>query len=67
MLVNLKHAAKELCMSERFLRQLIAKNRIPYYRLSARTFRVDIGELRDLMRLIAEGRPTPDDRGTADE
>ena len=51
-------------MSERFLRQLIAKNRIPFYRLSPRTLRVDLNELRDYMRLIAEGRPTPDDEGT---
>lgn len=57
MLVKLKHAAKELSISERFLRQLIAEQRIPFYRLSKRTLRVDLDELRDLMRLIAEGKP----------
>jgi excisionase family DNA binding protein len=55
MLIKLKHAAKELCVSERFLRQLIARGGIPYYRLSKRTLRVDLNELRDYMRLIAEG------------
>jgi excisionase family DNA binding protein len=55
MLQLIKQAALELKISERFLRQLIAENRIPFYRLSARTLRVDVAELRDLMRLIAEG------------
>jgi excisionase family DNA binding protein len=54
---KIKTAAKELRMSERFLRQLIAQNRIPFYRLSERTIRVDLDELRGYMRLIAEGRP----------
>jgi excisionase family DNA binding protein len=56
-MIKLKHAAKELSVSERFLRQLIAKSRIPFYRLSKRTLRVDLDELRDYMRLIAEGKP----------
>ena len=54
-MTKLKHAAKDLAVSERFLRQLIAENRIPFYRLSARTIRVDLDELREYMRLIAEG------------
>ena len=49
-------AAKALSVSERFLRQLIAENRIPFYRLSPRTLRVDLNELRDHMRLMAEGQ-----------
>jgi excisionase family DNA binding protein len=53
-------AAKALSISERFLRQLIAENRIPFYRLSARTLRVDLNELRDYMRLIAESKPSVD-------
>ncbi len=67
MYTPISHAAKVLSVSERFLRQLIAENRIPFYRLSARTLRVDLDELRDYMRLIAEGRPTLDDEGTNDE
>lgn len=57
MLTKLKHAAKELSVSERFLRQLIAEGRIPFYRLSKRTLRVDLDELRDYMKLIAENAP----------
>jgi len=57
-MIKLKHAAKELSISERFLRQLIAEGRIPFYRLSKRTLRVDVNELRDYMRLIAEGKPS---------
>ncbi len=57
MLLKLKHAATELSVSERFLRQLIAQGRIPFYRLSKRTLRVDVDELRDYMKLIAENAP----------
>ena len=54
MFTPISDAAKALNVSERFLRQLIADNRIPFYRLSARTLRVDLDELRDYMRLIAQ-------------
>lgn len=64
MFTPIADAAKALSVSECFLRQLIAENRIPSYRLSARTLRVDLEELRDYMELIAEGKPTPDDQGT---
>lgn len=51
---RIKTAATELQISERFLRQLIAEQRIPFYRLSKRTLRVDLNELRDYMKHIAE-------------
>jgi len=54
---KIKVAARMLNISERFLRQLIAQARVPYYRLSERTIRVDVQELRNYMRLIAEGSP----------
>lgn len=54
MMIPISRAAEELSVSERFLRQLIAENRIPFYRLSARTLRVDLNELRDYMKHIAE-------------
>ena len=60
MYARIADAAKTLSVSERFLRQLIAENRIPFYRLSARTLRVDLNELRDYMRLIAESKPIVD-------
>jgi len=42
------------------LRKLITQGRIPFYRLSPRTLRVDLNELRDYMRLIAESKPSAD-------
>ena len=56
MFTRVSDAAKALSVSERFLRQLIAEQRIPFYRLSKRTLRVDLNELREHMRLIAEGK-----------
>jgi len=58
MFLPVADAARELRISERFLRQLISEQRIPFYRLSPRTLRVDLNELRDYMRVLAEGRPT---------
>jgi len=57
MFASISVAAKTLSVSERFLRQLIAAKKIPFYRLSPRTLRVDLNELRDFMRLLAEGKP----------
>lgn len=67
MLHKLKDAATQLKVSERFLRQLVGQGRIPFYRLSPRTLRVDLNELREYMRLIAEGKPTADDEDANDE
>ena len=66
-MLSIKDAARELHMSQRFLRRLIGENRIPFYRLSERTIRVDLDELRDYMRLIAEGKPVADDQTSEDE
>jgi len=54
MFTRIADAAMQLSISERFLRQLIAEQRIPFYRLSKRTLRVDLDELRDYMKHIAE-------------
>jgi excisionase family DNA binding protein len=62
MLVPIAAAAKALSVSERFLRLLIAENRIPFYRLSPRTLRVDLDELRQHMRRIAADKPTVDEQ-----
>jgi excisionase family DNA binding protein len=56
MYARIADAAKTLSISERFLRQLIAENRVPFYRLSPRTLRVDLDELRKHMRGLAEER-----------
>jgi len=60
MFTTIADAAIDLSVSERFLRQLIAERRIPFYRLSPRTLRVDLDELRNYMRLVAEDRPKED-------
>jgi hypothetical protein len=57
MLTALKMTAKEIHVSERFLRQLVKECKVPFYRLGPRTIRFDIGELKDYMRLVAESRP----------
>lgn len=57
MFTRIADAAKALSISERFIRQLIAEKRIPFYRLSPRTLRVDLDEVRNYMRLIAEDWP----------
>ncbi len=57
MFTTIKEAIKELRVSERFLRQLIRDGCIPAYRLSPRTLRVDLQEVRNYMRLIAEDWP----------
>jgi excisionase family DNA binding protein len=57
MLISVKEAARVLSVGERFLRQLVKQNRVPFYKLSQRTTRFDLNELRDYMRLIAEGKP----------
>jgi len=62
MFVKISLAAKSLSISERFLRQLIAEHKIPFYRLSKRTLRVDLNELRDYMKMIAEGKPVEGQR-----
>ena len=59
--MNVKEAAKALSVSERFLRQLVRENRITFYKLSARTTRFDLNELRDCMKLIAQGKPNGED------
>ena len=53
MFTPIKEAAQELRVSERFLRQLVNEGKVPFYRLSPRTLRIDLDELRNFMRLVA--------------
>ena len=55
MLVGITQASKELGISPEHIRRMIRANRWPYYRLGKRGIRVDVGEIRNLGRLIAEG------------
>ncbi len=57
MLIDVEEAAKALNVSESFLRTLVRSRDIPCYRLSPRTTRFDLEELRVHMRLLATGAP----------
>ncbi len=54
MFVSVKEAARELNVSQNFLRKLVKQNRVTFYKLSERTTRFDLKELRDHMRLFAQ-------------
>ena len=53
-LVDVNAAAKEIDVTAAFLRQLAREGKIPSYRLSRRTLRFDLHELRDWMKHNAE-------------
>ena len=55
MLIDVETAAKALNVSESFLRNLVRSREIPCYKLSPRTTRFDLEELRAHMRLLATG------------
>ena len=57
LLVDAKEISKIVGVSEELLRKLARERKIPFYRLSARTLRFNVDEVRDHMRLIAEGKP----------
>ena len=50
MLVGVGEIAKIIGVSPAFLRQLVRDKRIPFYRVSERTARFDIDEVREYMR-----------------
>ena len=50
--VRLGDAAEILDVSEGLLRKLIAQGKIPSYKLSEKTTRIDLDELRNYMRVI---------------
>ena len=53
-LVSIAEASQALRVSRNLLYGLINQKRIPFYRLSPRTIRLDISELRDHMKSIAQ-------------
>ena len=48
--VNITQAAEYAGCSERTMRNLVAANKVPVYRLGPKTIRVDLDELDELMR-----------------
>jgi excisionase family DNA binding protein len=62
-LVSVREAARALRLSERHIRRMISEARWPFYRLGQRIVRVDIEEIKNLGRLIAEAKPVADEEG----
>ena len=60
-LVSIPRAAQLLDCSTNHLYRLIRRRQIPFYKLSPRATRVDLGELRDFMRLNTDGNPEVSD------
>jgi len=50
MLVDAREVSKILGVSQELLRKLAREKKIPFYRLSERTLRFDIDEVREYMR-----------------
>ena len=59
--VRIAEAAEILDVSEGLLRKLIALGKIPFYKLSEKTTRIDIDELRNCMRVLPETISDPSD------
>jgi len=59
--VSIPRAAQLLGCSTTHLYRLIQRREIPCYRLSPRTTRVDLTELRERMRLLADGAQEVED------
>lgn len=64
MLVHVKDVVRDFKISERHIRKLIAEGRIPFYKLSPKVIRLDPEELKNYMRLIAEGKPKSKGKGS---
>jgi len=55
-LINAKTAAEEVGVNEQFLRKLAREGKIPSYKLSRRTLRFDLDELKAWMKRYAENQ-----------
>lgn len=55
MLLTVKRAARELGVSPDHVRRMIRGGRWPFYRLGLRATRIDVEEVKELGRLIAQG------------
>lgn len=57
-LVSVPEASKALGVSKAHLYRLIKRGKVPSYKLSARTTRIDPDELRDFVRLTKVENPS---------
>jgi excisionase family DNA binding protein len=55
-LIDAKEVSRALQVSEELLRKLARERKIPCYRLSERTLRFDLDEVRRHMRELAKGK-----------
>jgi excisionase family DNA binding protein len=53
MLVSIQEAAKELKVSDRHVRRMIAEGKYPFYRIGDRAVRLDLEEIKSASRIIA--------------
>jgi excisionase family DNA binding protein len=60
--VRVGDAAEILDVSEGLLRKLIAQGKIPSYKFSEKTTRIDLDELKNYMRVITITPETPEQR-----
>ncbi len=67
MLVTITQGSRELGVSVEHTRRQIRSRRWPFYKLGAKAMRIDVGEIRALGRLIAEGKPKLDEGGGDDD
>ena len=54
-LVSIREAAQVLKLSDRHIRRMISEGRWPFYRLGKRMIKLDLEEIKNLGRMIAEG------------
>ena len=57
-LISVPDASQSLGISKAHLYKLIRAGKLPVYKLSERTLRVDLDELRGHMKRVAEGQPS---------
>jgi excisionase family DNA binding protein len=53
MLVSIQEAAKELKVSDRHVRRMIAEGKYPFYRIGNRAVRLDVEEIKSASRILA--------------
>jgi excisionase family DNA binding protein len=57
MLVTILEVAKELKVSDRHVRRMIAEGKYPFYRIGDRAVRLDLEEIKSVSRALAVKSP----------
>ena len=61
-MMTTKQVSRAIGVSEELLRKLAREKRIPFYKLSERTLRFDLDEVRKFMRSSGSGKPFPEEQ-----